>query len=523
MLSKIIRNEAVIKDTFAFVNQLRSLPKSASKYKMVSFDISSLYTNIPLNETIEIILKYLYDENTPRPSMDRKDFKKLLEFATKNSHFLFDVYEPREIKPPKPETDIVVLRVLYYGNPSHIYGKRVTTAVAAQYPLKQVRVVYDVTARIGHNFTTKDKIPTELRSGVVYEATCPVCNEKYIGETCRHLKTRINEHLSYQKRVIPSLTQPRGTATNTTVKPQKLIVNSTFHMITRSQSRMSQQLLNQRKLLPKLSTILTREKQTANVSNHTKVQKKVVKTKSKPKNITTIHKKLTEYDIDDILSNTTAVYKKNVNIIPKSTISKHSAATGHRFNNEDFGILLADYHRYRLIIKESLLIIKRNPKLNVNERSMPLYIYPDGLSKVQKKETNQHSTTKQTTQGMYIITNSDISKISFSLVLHQQPPVCNLTTTTTTNPIQNKSTLLNPFTRQQHTTTQCPNLLPQIPPNHQTKHSTTTSTQNRQIQTPKNQAEDDRIKDRKFQKLRIESIEKANHKATSIFMISISF
>ncbi|CAM4845070.1 unnamed protein product [Rotaria magnacalcarata] len=221
MLSKIIRNEAVIKDTFAFVNQLRSLPKSASKYKMVSFDISSLYTNIPLNETIEIILKYLYDENTPRPSMDRKDFKKLLEFATKNSHFLFDVYEPREIKPPKPETDIVVLRVLYYGNPSHIYGKRVTTAVAAQYPLKQVRVVYDVTARIGHNFTTKDKIPTELRSGVVYEATCPVCNEKYIGETCRHLKTRINEHLSYQKRVIPSLTQPRGTATNTTVQPQK--------------------------------------------------------------------------------------------------------------------------------------------------------------------------------------------------------------------------------------------------------------------------------------------------------------
>ncbi|CAF2060898.1 unnamed protein product [Rotaria magnacalcarata] len=170
------------------------------------------------------------------------------------------VYEPREIKPPKPETDIVVLRIPYYGNPTHIYGKRVTTAVAAQYPLKQVRVVYDITARIGHNFTTKDKIPTEFRSGVVYEATCPVCNEKYIGQTCRHLKTRINEHLSYQKRVMPSLTQPHGTATNTTVQPQKLIVNSTFHMITRSQSRMNQQLLNQRKLLAKLSTILTREK-----------------------------------------------------------------------------------------------------------------------------------------------------------------------------------------------------------------------------------------------------------------------
>ncbi|CAM4834624.1 unnamed protein product [Rotaria magnacalcarata] len=314
------------------------------------------------------------------------------------------VYEPREIKPPKPETDIVVLRVPYYGNPSHIYGKRVTTAVAAQYPLKQVRVVYDVTARIGHNFTTKDKIPTELRSGVVYEATCPVCNEKYIGETCRHLKTRINEHLSYQKRVMPPLTQPQTTTTITTVQPQKLIIASTFHMITRSQSRMNQQLLNQRKLLPKLSTILTRQKQTANVSNHNKVQKKVVKTKPKPKNITTIHKKLTEDDIDDILTNTTPVDKKNLDITPRSAVSKHFAATGHRFTTDDFDILLSDYHRYRLVIKESLLIIRRNPKMNVNERSMPLYIYPDGLSRTTLSGTKKRPNTKQTTMGMYIIT-----------------------------------------------------------------------------------------------------------------------
>ncbi|CAM4840181.1 unnamed protein product [Rotaria magnacalcarata] len=271
--------------------------------------------------------------------------------------------------------------------------------IPTQYPLKQVRVVYDVTARIGHNFTTKDKIPTELRSGVVYEATCPVCNEKYIGETCRHLKTRINEHLSYQKRVMPPLTQPQTTTTTTTEQPQKSIINSTFHMITRSKSRMNQQLLDQRKLLPKLSTILTIEKKTANLSSHNKVQKKLVKTKSKPKNITTIHKKLTEDDIDDILKNTTTVEKKNVDIIPKSALSKHFAATGHRFNADDFDILLSDYHRYRLVIKESLLIIRRNPTLNVNERSMPLYIYPDGLSRATMTEAKQRPSTKRTTMG----------------------------------------------------------------------------------------------------------------------------
>ena len=116
---------------------------------------------------------------------------------------------PRAITPKLPESDIVVLRVPYYGKPSQIYGKRVTAAVAKQYPLKKVRVVYDVTARIGQNFTTKDPITTELKSGVVYEATCPQCNEKYIGKTCRHLKTRIGEHLLDQKKVlIPSLPQP---------------------------------------------------------------------------------------------------------------------------------------------------------------------------------------------------------------------------------------------------------------------------------------------------------------------------
>lgn len=96
MLSGIIQNEAIIKDSFSFVEELKSLKdcisstQYQSKCKMVSFDISSLYTNIPLNETIEIILKHLYDNDNQVSTMKRKDMKKLLEFATKYSHFLFN-------------------------------------------------------------------------------------------------------------------------------------------------------------------------------------------------------------------------------------------------------------------------------------------------------------------------------------------------------------------------------------------------------------------------------------------------
>jgi hypothetical protein len=90
MLSHIIQNEAVIKDSFAFVKYLESIPETDSKLKMVSFDISSLYTNIPLDETIGIILNHLYPSQVTSMTIPKNDMKELLTFATKNSHFLFN-------------------------------------------------------------------------------------------------------------------------------------------------------------------------------------------------------------------------------------------------------------------------------------------------------------------------------------------------------------------------------------------------------------------------------------------------
>ena len=46
-------------------------------------------------------------------------------------------------------------------------------------------------------FSAKDKDEDAHKSHVVYRFTCnnPNCNIRYIGETTRHLTTRINEHL----------------------------------------------------------------------------------------------------------------------------------------------------------------------------------------------------------------------------------------------------------------------------------------------------------------------------------------
>ena len=53
--------------------------------------------------------------------------------------------------------------------------------------------------KIGSLFRVKDLIPKELKSCVVYRFRCAGCGACYVGETSRHICTRINEHLNIDK------------------------------------------------------------------------------------------------------------------------------------------------------------------------------------------------------------------------------------------------------------------------------------------------------------------------------------
>ena len=54
--------------------------------------------------------------------------------------------------------------------------------------------------KIGCLFSSKDRLPNALRSFVVYKFTCAGCQSCYIGETRRHLTTRMKEHLVTDKK-----------------------------------------------------------------------------------------------------------------------------------------------------------------------------------------------------------------------------------------------------------------------------------------------------------------------------------
>ncbi|CAF1227202.1 unnamed protein product [Rotaria sordida] len=66
-------------DFFKFIQQNSHLSRNN---KMISFDIQSLFTNIPVRETIEIICNKLYCTDPKlRPFIPEDYFRKLLEFA----------------------------------------------------------------------------------------------------------------------------------------------------------------------------------------------------------------------------------------------------------------------------------------------------------------------------------------------------------------------------------------------------------------------------------------------------------
>ena len=69
-----------------------------SSYKLVSFDVKSLFTNVPLDKTIDIILKRIYNKREITTNIGRKEMKDLITLCTKNVPFTFgnEIYQQRD-------------------------------------------------------------------------------------------------------------------------------------------------------------------------------------------------------------------------------------------------------------------------------------------------------------------------------------------------------------------------------------------------------------------------------------------
>ena len=87
LLSPHIPTEHCATDTFTFVQDIQSL-SMFGKF-MVSFDVESLFTNIPLGECIDLAVNYI-SEGNPDLKLSKSELRSLFTVATAQTHFLFN-------------------------------------------------------------------------------------------------------------------------------------------------------------------------------------------------------------------------------------------------------------------------------------------------------------------------------------------------------------------------------------------------------------------------------------------------
>ena len=68
------------------------------------------------------------------------------------------------------------------------------------YPQIDLNIIFENSLSIGSFFRYKDTIPELVRSYVVYKYSCAQCSATYVGESTRHLQTRICEHQNISHR-----------------------------------------------------------------------------------------------------------------------------------------------------------------------------------------------------------------------------------------------------------------------------------------------------------------------------------
>ena len=88
LLKPLTFNQYTVKNSFSFVEEITNIPNSNS-YTMVSFDVQSLFTNIPLVETINIAADKYFSQESYR-FFSLKSFSDLLTLAVKDIIFLFN-------------------------------------------------------------------------------------------------------------------------------------------------------------------------------------------------------------------------------------------------------------------------------------------------------------------------------------------------------------------------------------------------------------------------------------------------
>ena len=89
LLAPLATSEYSIKNTKDFISRIKD-KRIEEGYKMVSFDVTSLFTNVPLDFVVELIVKKVYDDKLVNTKLNKNQLRQLLFLCTKEMHFSFE-------------------------------------------------------------------------------------------------------------------------------------------------------------------------------------------------------------------------------------------------------------------------------------------------------------------------------------------------------------------------------------------------------------------------------------------------
>ena len=87
ILNPLTKNEYTVKDSFQFAEEICEQDPTLSTG---SLDVDSLFTNIHLDETIDICANQLFENTVSVEGFTKSELKQLLSLATKESYFIFN-------------------------------------------------------------------------------------------------------------------------------------------------------------------------------------------------------------------------------------------------------------------------------------------------------------------------------------------------------------------------------------------------------------------------------------------------
>ena len=94
VLSPLSQSDYTVSSSKEFT-EITKLKSIRDNHRLVSFDVKSLFTNVPLDSTIDIIQNRIYDKKEITTNIEPKDMRHIILLCTKNVHFTFnnDIYK----------------------------------------------------------------------------------------------------------------------------------------------------------------------------------------------------------------------------------------------------------------------------------------------------------------------------------------------------------------------------------------------------------------------------------------------